>query len=97
MEEAARRAHLFLDILQPVGVAGNALQEAETGDKALLDADDALCRLAADSNEPDFEDAIIRASAEDARVDFILTRDAQAFQHSPLRALTAEKYLELFG
>lgn len=62
-----------------------------------LPLDDALCRLAADSNEPDFEDAIIRASAEDARVDFILTRDAQAFQRSRVRALTAEKYLELFG
>ena len=55
------------------------------------------CDFSLHGNEPDFEDGLIRACAELNDVDFILTRDAQAFQHSPLRALTAEKYLELFG
>lgn len=59
--------------------------------------DGPVCRIAADSNEPDFEDALIRASAEDERVDFILTRDVGAFQATKIRSLDAERYLALFA
>lgn len=58
--------------------------------------DRALCRLAADSNEPDFEDALVRLSAEGLRADVILTRDAQAFERSTVRALSPARFLELF-
>lgn len=62
----------------------------------VLPLDDALCRLAADSYEPDFEDAIVRTSAEDAHADFILTRDVEAFQRGTTRAMSAERYVSLF-
>jgi predicted nucleic acid-binding protein len=47
------------------------------------------------SNEPDFEDELIRAYAELNDVDFILTRDAQAFQKSKVRAVSCVEYLEI--
>lgn len=54
------------------------------------------CRVAAYSDEPDFEDGLVRAAAETNKVDFIITRDAKAFQHSTVRSMSAETYLELF-
>lgn len=58
--------------------------------------DGALCRLAALSDEPDFEDGIIRACAEDLSVDFIISRDEKAFVRSPIRRLSAQEYIDLF-
>ena len=55
------------------------------------------CLSAAYSDEPDFEDGLIRAVAESNDMDFIITRDAGAFQRSTLKSLTAAKYLTLFG
>ena len=55
-------------------------KDARTYIKAVMDdfiicsVDYALCRQAADSDEPDFEDGLVRACAENARVDFIVTR-----------------------
>ncbi|KFI57662.1 PIN domain-containing protein [Bifidobacterium gallicum] len=54
------------------------------------------CINAADSNEPDFEDDLIRATAERLNVDIIITRDETAFSHSLVRSMNAERYLELF-
>ena len=60
-------------------------KDARTYIKAVMDdfiicsVDYALCRQAADSDEPDFEDGLVRACAENARVDFIVTRDVTAF------------------
>lgn len=54
------------------------------------------CRIAAYSDEPDFEDGLVRAAAEINKVDFIITRDVKAFQHSTVRSMSAETYLELF-
>lgn len=54
------------------------------------------CDNAAWSDEPDFEDGLIRAVAERNGVDFIVSRDSGAFGHSPVRSMTARKYLELF-
>ena len=51
----------------------------------------------AESLEPDFEDGLIRACAELNDVDVILTRDADAFRRSKVRAMTCAEYLELFG
>ena len=62
----------------------------------VADVDGTLCRLAALSDEPDFEDGIIRACAEDLSVDFIISRDEKAFARSPIRRLSAQEYIDLF-
>lgn len=53
------------------------------------------CELSLGSGEPDFEDGLIRACAELNDVDFILTRDKDAFKASKVRALTCAEYLEI--
>lgn len=53
------------------------------------------CIISAESNEPDFEDGLIRAAAELNDIDFILTRDRKAFNYSHVRKLTCEEYLEI--
>ena len=69
---------------------------------ALLDlfeivaVDGPLCRLAAGSNEPDFEDGILRACAESVPVDFIISRGERAFRKSPIKRLSAQDYVDLF-
>lgn len=51
--------------------------------------------LALDSNEPDFEDGLVRACAELNDADFIISRDAKAFEKAKLRKLTAAEYLAI--
>ena len=53
------------------------------------------CELSIHSNEPDFEDGLVRACAELNNVDFILTRDATAYRASKVRAMTCSEYLEI--
>ena len=53
------------------------------------------CDLSIRSNEPDFEDGLVRACAELNNVDFILTRDAGAFRKSSVWAVTCAEYLEI--
>ena len=53
------------------------------------------CDLALHSNEPDFEDGLIRAIAELEDVDFIVTRYKAAFAKSKVRSVTAAEYLEI--
>lgn len=48
-----------------------------------------------ESDEPDFEDGIIRAAAELSRSDLIVTYDAEAFRNSSVRAATADQALAL--
>ena len=55
------------------------------------------CELSIHSNEPDFEDGLIRACAELNDVDFILTRDAAAFRASTVRAVSCTEYLDICG
>ena len=50
--------------------------------------------LALDSNEPDFEDGLVRACAELNDVDFIISRDEKAFRRATIRRLTAAEYLD---
>lgn len=52
------------------------------------------CDLSLRSNEPDFEDGLVRACAELNGIDFILTRDAEAFMGSRVRALDCADYLK---
>lgn len=58
--------------------------------------DEGACQLALRSDEPDYEDACIRAIAERANVDFIITRDAAAFERSFLKTFSPCRFLELF-
>lgn len=51
------------------------------------------CLDALVSNEPDYEDGLIRACAELNDVDFIITRDKDAFEGSRVRSLTSREYL----
>ena len=62
----------------------------------LIATDEAVCRSAAKSDEPDFEDGIIRACAESANVDFIISRDETAFRTSKVRRLSPQEYVDLF-
>ena len=65
-------------------------------DFIICSVDYALCRQAADSDEPDFEDALVRACAENARVDFIVTRDVTAFARSKVRSIAPADYVARF-
>ena len=51
------------------------------------------CLDALGSNEPDFEDGLIRSCAELNDVDFIISRDKDAFAGSTVRCVTAREYL----
>ena len=50
--------------------------------------------LALDSNEPDFEDGLVRACAELNDADFIISRDEKAFRKATIRRVTAKEYLD---
>ena len=50
---------------------------------------------AVESNEPDFEDGLVRAFAELNGIDFIISRDEAAFRKGKTRCLTAAEYLEI--
>jgi len=51
-------------------------------------------RVALDSNEPDFEDGLVRAVAESHNVAAIVTRDARAFAGSNIPCMDARAYLK---
>ena len=55
--------------------------------------DGEVCDEALRSDEPDFEDGIIRACAELNGADYIITRDKDAFGNSKIRSMTAAEYL----
>lgn len=57
-----------------------------------VSAEECLDALA--SNEPDYEDGIVRACAELNDADFIITRDREAFAGSTVRAVSSSEYLE---
>lgn len=53
------------------------------------------CDVSLASDEPDFEDGLVRACAELNEIDFILTRDKRAFSRSTVRSLTCREYLDI--
>ena len=55
------------------------------------------CELSLGCGEQDFEDGLIRACAELNDVDVILTRDADVYKRSKVRAMTCAEYLGLFA
>lgn len=62
----------------------------------LMPVDEAVCRSAIESGEPDFEDGIVRACAESVGADFIISRDEGAFLKANVRKLSAREYVDLF-
>lgn len=61
----------------------------------LVDLTGAFVFDALDSDEPDYEDGLIRAAAEALQVDVIVTYDKKAFKRSTIPAMTAREALEL--
>ena len=53
------------------------------------------CRQALASDEPDFEDGLVRALAERAGADYIISRDARAFERSSVPRVSAAEFLAL--
>ena len=61
----------------------------------VLPVDAECCGDAVASNEPDFEDAIIRAAAEQAHAEFIVSKDMAAFANSRVRRIVPADVLTL--
>ena len=59
--------------------------------------DRACCELALHSNEPDFEDGIVRVIAESNDANFIVTRDAAAFANSEVKTIEPTRLAELIS
>lgn len=59
--------------------------------------DSRLCSIAVESDEPDFEDGIVRACAERWKADYIISRDEKAYANSHIKRVTAEEYLRICG
>ena len=59
-----------------------------------LDRD--ACLTSAYSDEPDYEDGCIRAMAERAGVDFIITRDRAAFVRSTIKSFSPAEFIRAF-
>ena len=51
-------------------------------------------RNALESDIPDYEDAVIAATAKRNRIDFIITRNTKDFKESPVPALTPSQFIE---
>lgn len=75
--------------------AAQAAVDQLMGMLAIVPFDMKACHVAAGSDEPDFEDGLVRAAAELNEVDFILTRDVKAFRNSPVRAVDCREYLRI--
>lgn len=76
--------------------ARNAIRDmAETF--TLIDLTDYLVFTSVDSSEPDYEDGLIRAAAEDLQVDTIITYDKAALKNSFIPKMTAAEALAEFN
>ena len=67
------------------------------GPLTAVDLKASYAKVALESNEPDFEDGLVRAAAETEGVFAIITRDGRAFGGSAVPAMSVVRYLELFG
>ena len=61
----------------------------------LVDLTGALVFDSLDSDEPDYEDGLIRAAAESLQVDALVTYDKKAFRHSAVPTVTAAQALAM--
>ena len=53
------------------------------------------CDMALRDGEPDFEDGLVRATAELEGMDYIITRDEAAFAGSKADAITAAEFVRI--
>ena len=53
-----------------------------------------ICKQALACDEPDFEDGLIRICAEQEGVDYIISRDKEAYRNSKIKRLSAQEYIE---
>jgi len=60
----------------------------------ILDVTGADCRTALMLNMPDYEDALQAVCARKAKCSFIITRDEQHYEGTPVPAITSERFLE---
>ncbi|MEY8461497.1 PIN domain-containing protein [Eggerthellaceae bacterium 24-137] len=67
---------------------------AETFD--LIDLTGLFVFEAIDSDEPDYEDGLIRVAAEELQIDAIISYDKAAFKSSFVRKMTAAEACEVF-
>ncbi len=63
----------------------------------MVDLSSTFIDEALQSDEPDFEDGIVRAAAESLHVDAVVSYDESAFKHSFIPKMTAEKALLMMG
>lgn len=63
----------------------------------LVAVDEAVCRQAMVSDEPDYEDGIVRVCAEQIGAQIIISRDAKAYSRSLCKKLSAQEYMETYG
>ena len=82
---------------------GHPEHEARSFVKLLIDCleictiDRTVCLEAIGSNEPDFEDGLVRVCAERVKASFIVSRDRAAFKQSHIKRVDAEELLQLIG
>lgn len=63
----------------------------------VLDTTRTLCLMALESSMPDFEDALLVESARQWSADYIVTRDKEGFDQSPVKTISPEDLLRLFN
>ena len=63
----------------------------------VLDTTRALCLMALESPISDFEDALLVESAKQWSADYIVTRDENGFDDSPVKAISPEELLRRVG
>lgn len=63
----------------------------------LVNLTPAVVDAALDSDEPDFEDGLVRAAAELSGCDFLLTRDAPGFVGAGFEKVDADELLAVIG
>lgn len=63
----------------------------------VLDTTRALCLMAIESPMPDFEDALLVESARHWSADYIVTRDGNGFDDSPVKAISPQELLRRIG
>lgn len=63
---------------------------------SIFDTNENDCYRALESDIPDYEDALLSASAQRHSVDFIVTRDKRDFKNSEVPTLDPSKFVEQF-
>lgn len=63
---------------------------------SIFDTNENDCHQALESNIPDYEDALLSASAQRHSVDLIVTRDKRDFKNSEVPTLDPNKFVEQF-